>query len=240
MAAPNPAVVWGYRLGRGLRWAAGQWRYWLPVVALAAFFLTFPGVDKAVSHWFYSEADGFYDPRGPGLEFIRMGVPALLYGILLFLALLWLLSKLVGPPLGWFTGRHLTFLAGSLFLGPGVIVNLILKEYWGRARPSQILDFGGSQDFTPAILIADQCQSNCSFVSGHAALGFWAVALALILPKCLPAALRQSALIAALVFGAGVGLARIVVGAHFLSDVLFSGIIVVGLTVWMHRKMFPR
>ena len=52
--------------------------------------------------------------------------------------------------------------------GPGLVVNGVLKAFWGRARPSQILEFGGAAQFTPPVQIADQCARNCSFVSGEA------------------------------------------------------------------------
>ncbi|TPW01688.1 MAG: superfamily protein, partial [bacterium] len=118
---------------------------------------------------------------------------------------------------------------------PGLIVNLILKDHWGRPRPSTIAEFFGPNHYVPPFLISDQCLDNCSFPSGHAALGFWLVAFALLTPPVR----RRRALWAALVFGAMVGLVRIAQGGHFLSDVLVSGMIVVGLTCWLHGRMVP-
>jgi lipid A 4'-phosphatase len=57
-----------------------------------------------------------------------------------------------------------------------LLANTLLKDHWGRARPTQIEAFGGLQRFTPAPLPAAECERNCAFVSGHAALGFSLVA----------------------------------------------------------------
>ena len=63
-------------------------------------------------------------------------------------------------------------------LGPGLVVNGILKEHWGRARPRDVTQFGGDRRFTPALVIADQCERNCSFSAGHPSAGFALAALA--------------------------------------------------------------
>jgi membrane-associated phospholipid phosphatase len=103
----------------------------------------------------------------------------------------------------------------------------VLKDHWGRARPAQTEAFGGSRHFTPAPFPAAECARNCSFVSGHAALGFSLVAFGFLLP---PGPSRRSAIGAALAFGAVVGLVRIAQGAHFISDVVFAGLLVFGTT----------
>jgi membrane-associated phospholipid phosphatase len=108
----------------------------------------------------------------------------------------------------------------------------VLKDHWGRARPYQIEAFGGTHQFTPAPLPADQCQRNCSFVSGHAALGFSLVGFAFLMPTGRP---RNLVLAAALSFGALVGLARIAAGHHFLSDIIDAGLVVVGTSWLLHR-----
>ena len=52
------------------------------------------------------------------------------------------------------------------------IVNIAFKNFWGRARPNEIVDLGGVNNFTPWYQVADQCTSNCSFVSGDSSVGF--------------------------------------------------------------------
>ncbi|MFZ5466979.1 MAG: phosphatase PAP2 family protein [Pseudomonadota bacterium] len=126
------------------------------------------------------------------------------------------------------------FLLLSLLLGPGLMVNGVLKEHWGRARPHQVVDFGGQKPFTPALQPADNCASNCSFVSGHSAIGFWWLALGLAWP-----AWRWRALLLGVGLGGMLGLARIMQGGHFTSDVVFSFLVVWGtaeLLAWIFRR----
>ncbi len=101
----------------------------------------------------------------------------------------------------------------------------------------QIEAFGGPHHFTPAPLPAAECPRNCSFVSGHAALGFSLVAFALLLP---PGPRRRRGIGAALAFGGVVGLARIAQGAHFLSDVVFAGLLVFGTTALLNWWIVER
>lgn len=217
---PNPLAGWRCRV----------------LLGLVLVFVIFPQVDLGVSALFHDPATQRFLAEGPLLNLIRKGLPPVLYAVLVFLVLLWLGDRLVpGVRTGWPNGRHVGFLLLSLALGPGLIVNGVLKEFWGRARPGDIAAFGGEGHYTPPFMIADQCATNCSFVSGHAAIGFWVVAFALLAP----ARWRRAAVIVALLFGAVVGGARVVVGAHFLSDVVFAGIIVVTLTVWLHRQLLP-
>jgi membrane-associated phospholipid phosphatase len=114
------------------------------------------------------------------------------------------------------------------------LVNGILKEHWGRARPSQIVEFGGDRQFTPAFVPARQCERNCSITSGHAALGFSLVAFAFLVPD---RRRRRLAVAAAIAAGSLFGLGRIVQGGHFLSDVVLSGILVTATSWLLHRAI---
>ncbi len=126
------------------------------------------------------------------------------------------------------------FLLASLLLGPGLVVNAVLKEHWGRARPHQVVEFGGSQPFTPALLPANHCERNCSFVSGHSAIGFWWLALGLAWP-----AWRWRAMALGVVLGGALSVVRIMQGGHFLSDTVFSFLVVWGVAeslAWLFRR----
>ena len=48
-----------------------------------------------------------------------------------------------------------------------IVVNALLKNNWGRARPNDILELGGIEKFTPWYQFSESCASNCSFVSGY-------------------------------------------------------------------------
>lgn len=112
------------------------------------------------------------------------------------------------------------FMIAVLIIGPGVVANLIFKDNLGRARPRDVIEFGGSKAFTPPLVPSRECPRNCSFVSGEASSMFAAFfALALLLPQYRLAMLATG-------IGAGLlaGMVRITQGAHFLSDILFAGI----------------
>jgi lipid A 4'-phosphatase len=146
----------------------------------------------------------------------------------------------VGIVLAIATRRHLLglglpqwlFLAAVLAVGPGLIANTMLKDNWARPRPTQIVEFGGSQPFTPVLERSGQCDRNCSFVSGETAsifaLGF-AVAL-------LARRRRATLMGVAVLAGSLIGFIRIGEGGHFLSDVVFAGVfmgLVVALLHWI-------
>jgi lipid A 4'-phosphatase len=116
-----------------------------------------------------------------------------------------------------------------LVIGPGLIVNSTLKENFGRARPRDVMEFGGSKQFTPAFVICHECNKNCSFSSGDAAGGFFAITLAFALSR------RRVVFVAALLFGAAISLARIAAGAHFFSDTVVSFFVVLILSDLLHH-----
>jgi membrane-associated phospholipid phosphatase len=99
------------------------------------------------------------------------------------------------------------------------------------------VEFGGARQFTPAPLPAEQCARNCAFVSGHAALGLSLVSFALLLPF---GRRRRAAIAGALAFGGLVGLGRIAAGKHFLSDVVFAGLIVCATSWLLYQAIVAR
>ena len=64
------------------------------------------------------------------------------------------------------------FLVAVLVVGPGLVANSIFKDNWGRARPREVVELGGTKPFTPPLLPATSCSRNCSFVSGEASSMF--------------------------------------------------------------------
>ncbi|OFX14331.1 MAG: phosphoesterase [Alphaproteobacteria bacterium RIFOXYD12_FULL_60_8] len=216
-------------LGENIRAFPVRW-----LLGLIAFFILFADLDLMVSGWFYTPGVGFAHAQDAFPQFVRKGLPRIMIGGVVVLIAVWAYGRFhLGRTLWGISGRVTAFLVSSLALGPGLITNAVFKAYWGRARPSQIVEFGGDAQFTPAALMVDQCASNCSFFSGHAALGFWVFALALLVPV----RYRSSAIVASLAFGLMVGVVRIAQGGHFFSDVVFAGVLTVSLSWWLHRKI---
>lgn len=194
-------------------------------------FLFVPQIDLAASDIFYVPGCGFVLRDWPPLVLLYRGVPWLAWGILFVVTATAIWIFLMEKPVWRLDRRALVFVVAATILGPGFLTNTVLKDHWGRARPSQIEQFGGPRIFTPASLPAAECSRNCAFVSGHAALGFSLVAFAFLLPSGPP---RRAATVTALCFGAIVGLGRIAQGAHFLSDVVFAGFVIYGTTALLH------
>jgi lipid A 4'-phosphatase len=196
-----------------------------------AIFLFAPQVDLAASELFYDPERGFVLASWRPIVLLFQAIPWIAWGTLSLVAVgvSWLL--LLGRPLWRLDRKALIFLVASTAVGPGLLANTLLKDHWGRARPTQIEAFGGAHRFTPAPLPAAECDRNCAFVSGHAALAFSLVSLAFLLP---PGHSRRRGLTAALGFGALVGMGRIAQGAHFLSDVVYAGLLAYGTTALLY------
>ena len=117
-----------------------------------------------------------------------------------------------------FKFKDIVFLWLTGICNLGVVVNLLLKNLWGRARPGDILELDGKEDFTPWFQISDACTNNCSFVSGDASVGFAIIVLYFLSKKMLFFWLS-------LFFGFGIGLIRIMEGGHFVSDVVMAALV---------------
>jgi lipid A 4'-phosphatase len=209
---------------------------YVALAALAAAVFTLdPRIDLWASGLFYDH--GFVLERSAFFHFLfrlvlvvsdilAIGLPVLL------LVVLWRRKPLLG-----FDKRALIFLILAFAIGPGIVVNTVLKDHWGRARPVQVTEFGGSKQFTPALEPANQCPRNCSFPAGHPALGFYFLSFALLIPA---ARRRRIAYGAVFALGALLGVMRLGQGGHFLSDVVFSGFIVIGISWLLHDLIMRR
>ncbi|MEA3274122.1 MAG: phosphatase PAP2 family protein [Pseudomonadota bacterium] len=204
---------------------------WIGFFSVSIIFVAFPQIDLGVAELFYTPGVGF---RANGVWYEKLmykSVEVILISGTVFLLFLWLYSRFARRPRVQFSGKELGFLLLVLALGPGLIVNSILKENCGRARPVNLIQFGGSQEFSRAFLPSDQ--GGHSFPSGHAAGAFFLMTVALILT-------RRKRLWIGLALGYGflVGLARMAAGGHFLSDILTSFFIVLILSLMLHGFMF--
>ncbi len=206
--------------------------YFSACLAGLVLFVLFPQLDLAVAMHFYQPDAGFLYKDLPWVQalywlFARLQIP-----ILIALVLGLLVAYLRAP---W--ARHraaLWFLLLSLLLGPGLVVNEALKNHWGRARPAHITEFGGQARYSPPWQISDQCEKNCSLSSGHAALGFYPMALGWIGWRR-----RKTWWLAGGLCGSLVGLGRMLQGGHFLSDVLISAAVVWGICALLARLILP-
>lgn len=113
------------------------------------------------------------------------------------------------------------FLVLSVVLGPGLVVNGILKDNWGRPRPRQIVEFGGEATHRPPLVITPS-EDGKSFPCGHCSIGFVTSAFYFLLRRRRPG-LAYIALGGSILLGLLMGWGRMAAGAHFFSDVLWAG-----------------
>jgi lipid A 4'-phosphatase len=182
--------------------------------ASALLFKAFPGVDIYVSRLFF---DGSFYLRGRWwAAFMHESMGYFLGFCLAAVVALYVWNKLSKRKFCGVDGRRVVYLFLVLIVGAGLIVNVVLKDNFGRARPRDIAEFGGSRQYTPPFVLSGECDKNCSFSSGEAAGGFFSLALVLALSR------RRALLVAATGFGAVVSFCRIATGAHFFSDTVVS------------------
>ena len=207
-------------------------------VLAAAVFLLWPGIDLWVAHRF-SDGSRFPLRGSEALEDARN----LIWGASIVTALGSLVLWLIWLPLGSAASvppRLWGWIVAIYVVGPGILVNAILKEHWGRARPARV--FREKGEFTPPFVIADECNSNCSFVSGEAsAAAALAIVVGALLWRRLAPRRRRVVLVVLGTVAAVGGMLRVMTGRHFLSDVIFAWFFVafIALGLWHLMRIAP-
>lgn len=192
-----------------------------------------PWLDLAAARLFIAEGNRFIGitPLGETLRTIGYQAPFWILGLT---AAAWLAGRMGLRRFRTPSGRAVLFLALSLALGPGLLVNTVFKDNSHRPRPVQTQQFGGAWEFRPWYRFDGQCLRNCSFVSGEASSAFWTLAPALLTPP----PVQPVAVAASLVFGTAVAALRMAFGGHYLSDSLISALITILLVLGLHRAFF--
>lgn len=189
-------------------------------IILACFLLSslllsgFPSIDISISRIFFDP--GFHFKAHWWHRWIREGLVYFLCLSMVSVVGVYVFNRLLKRDLCRIDGKKVCYLFLVLILGAGLIVNVIFKDNFGRARPRDIEEFGGSKRFTPAFVVSYECDRNCSFSSGEGAGGFFALALASVLSR------RRAILLAGVGIGILVSWSRIASGAHFFSDTVVS------------------
>lgn len=196
--------------------------------AIGILFGFYPRLDLLLAELFHAPEESFPLNANAALSMVRHG-SMVVVALLAAPAVLSLLLKLICPrkPM-WVRGRATVFLVSSLLLGPLLTANLLLKEYWGRPRPRDVITFGGTEPFRPWWDPRGSCASNCSFIAGEVSGATWTAAPAALTPPHW----RAAAYAASLTFIATVGLLRMAFGGHFFTDVVFAGVLTF-LVIWL-------
>ena len=218
-------------------------RDFLPPVALlmvGTALIAVLGLDISWERHFYQQGIWVGRELNPWRFLYRFGVwPAYLCG---GAALITLLAGYFSAGLARYR-RSALFLVLLLAIGPGLLVNTVFKDHWGRPRPSQLQLFDGREKM-PYHQVWERGVSGQghSFPSGHASAAFY-----LMCPYFL---LRRRtrrwawlALAAGIGYGLVMGVARMAQGGHFPSDVLWAGGIVyltgLFLSLWLRLDAEP-
>lgn len=195
----------------------------LPIIIMAAITPFTPGIDLAISHYFFDPTESFQT----NAFYTFMYDYGIIPGQLAFAAsaILLFLSCFFRKWNQWYPSSLVMVL--TLAIGSGLITHAIFKDHWGRPRPKQVIEFGGIQPFRPYYEpnFFHQPEPSKSFPCGHCTMGFYFFALALIGRQTGKKKLFYGALVFALLLGTLLSLARIAQGGHFLTDTLASALI---------------
>jgi len=182
----------------------------------------------------------FYDPETKTFLAGKESQFSLLrdHGLIAMLTCAALVVLALRPPSRWrlpnVPGRAAAFLTLSLLLGPGLLVNIILKDNWGRPRPGSVAELGGTHAYVHWWDRRGSCQNNCSFASGEAAAAAWMFGPAVLVPPHW----RAAAMAGAAAFTVTMSALRIAAGGHFLTDVLFGALIALVVLLTAYKLVF--
>lgn len=203
-------------------------RYWLPeliVLLSLALLSTVPfwvsNLDMQVARLFYHPEDTANQwplSHQPLWQLLFHAAPVI-SGVLLLGSILVLALARYSPRLAR-NRSHALFVLLSVLLGPGLVINGILKNDWGRPRPHHVQTLGGDMQYVPPGAIGVPGR-GWSFPCGHSSVGFVYGIFWFIWRRRRPR-LAAAALAASIALGTLLGICRMAAGAHFLSDVLWS------------------
>ncbi len=208
---------------------------WILFILSSLLFVLYPQIDIEFSSLFYDANEKFYLAHKWWVLVIYHSVKYFIIFSLVVAIGVTSYNYFKNRSILNMTGKKLAFLLLVLALGPGLIVNWVFKENFGRARPQNTEIFGASKAFTPAFVISSECETNCSFSCGHASGAFFAIALALLATKR-----KKLYLSLAIVYGFLVGLGRVIQGGHYLSDVIVSFFVVFIVSKIIYYFMFEK
>lgn len=217
--------------------ASGRWPILMPLAALVAvtLILDLTGLDILCSRWCYDSLNRDW----PWLDspfcsgFYNWGIypPALVAigGILIVCYGAWFQGGNLSQNGGW-------FLLLLMAIGPGLVVNVCFKEFWGRPRPYQLREFGGEYQFSPVYSPGSFAEGNSSFPSGHVAVAFYMMAPGFLVSRSRPR-LGNAIFLSGIAYGLCMAVTRVLQGRHFISDVLWSAGIVYMVSACLSRHL---
>ena len=208
-------------------------RYWLPeaivlavLIIVTILIFTITDLDITSARWFFHSGEKNPWPvASQSLWLLFYSSAPWITGSLAIAGTTALIAGLLRKDARKFR-THGLFILLCVAIGPGLIVNGILKDHWGRARPRQIIEFGGKHQYTQPLLPAGA--HGKSFPCGHCSVGYLYGAGWWLWRRRYPKIAALS-LVTGLALGTLLGFGRLAAGGHFLSDNLWSGLIALGV-----------
>ena len=179
----------------------------------------FTDLDITLEHYFNTSDKGWILQYRPVWDFIYR------YGI--FPGYILAFCGLIMISVTYWNSKYIRFRKASFVLiftiitGPGILINLVLKDHTGRPRPREITEFGGTESY---LCVCEMGRSNegKSFPCGHCSMGFY-LAIPWLFYRNRKKVLAYSILGIGIAYGILIGLARMMAGGHFASDVVWAG-----------------
>lgn len=198
-------------------------------------FISYPQIDLKISAVFFDDTHGFWLASDASLSFIRnIFTLSVLFTFLSSIFMIYISARVANVM--QIHSAVWGYIASAFIIGPGLVSNLLFKTHWGRARPASIEQFGGDSQYTFPFELAQECERNCSFVSGE---GSAVAMLALVIASLFWKKLRKSPMLLCSLTGLtifGICL-RIVKGRHFFSDSIFA-FLIMGLVLLVLYRLF--
>lgn len=218
-------------------------RIWLlaPLALLVALLvMEMTAVDRTVSHWFYDTATHAFPLRQTFLlETVLHYWTKYLVTLVICLFAAAVGFTYLAPALRP-RRRLLLFIALAMTLAPLVVT--AMKQVTDRPCPWNLVEFGGAVPHTHLFEAREQPHARgLCFPAGHASTGFALLAFFFAAHREGRHRLARTALLAGLLAGLTLGLGRIAQGAHFVSHVLWSGVVCWLVMVGLYAAVFtPR
>ena len=187
----------------------------LSLIILSVFIFYSPIIDQYLANLTYNHVTHeFYGEVHLWCKIVYYSIPV----ITVFLIVFYLFKFIKGGVNTKVVRKQAAIVLLSLLLGPGLIVNTVFKDHWGRPRPYQVMRDG--KVFSPVYEPHWGHSSSNSFPCGHGSIGFF------VGVPLLASGRRKAGTIFSVGFGSLVGLVRMLQGGHYLSDVVFCAVFV--------------
>lgn len=201
---------------------SSQVKLYISCMLIALITVMFSNLDILISQYFYTGSGSFPAKESDFNLFVEEDFPVIIAGLFALLCGFWAGGKICKDSVFAIKNKTLLYIIITFTLIPIGLVQL-MKFIWQRPRPFMIEQFGGNEEFVSPLVISNNFTDiSGSFPSGHTAVAFWLLAIALIMPK----PLRRKSVILTIIIGIVVAFNRVSGGYHFASDTIFSAVII--------------